>query len=326
MQAVLIARPGGPEVLQLGERPRPIAGPGEVLIKVAAAGVNRPDVMQREGNYAPPPGVSDIPGLEVAGEIVALGDGAARYRLGDAVMALVAGGGYAQYCVAPEATTLPIPAGLTMTEAAGVPETFFTVWTNVFQRGALKAGETLLVHGGSSGIGVTAIMLARALGAKVIATVGSAKKVQACAALGAAPCINYRDEDFVEATLKATNGRGADVILDMVGGAYVARNCRAAAEHGRIVQIAFLHGRMAELDLFAIMAKRLTLTGSTLRPRSIAEKGAIADALREKLWPLLAAGQCKPIIDSVFDLSDAASAHRRIEDPEHIGKIILKAP
>ena len=323
MRAVVAPNPGGPEALTLVERALPTPGAGEILIRVAAAGVNRPDMLQRQGQYAPPPGASDVLGLEVSGEVVARGAGANRYALGARVLALVPGGGYAEYCLAHETIALPIPAGLTDIEAAAIPETFFTVWTNVFDRGGLTAGETLLVHGGSSGIGTTAILLAKAFGAKVIATVGSQDKAEQCRRLGADVAINYRTEDFVEATKAATGGEGADVILDMVGGDYVPRNYAAAKVDGRIVQIAFLHGPRVELDLRPLMTKRLTHTGSTLRPRSPAEKAVIADALREKVWPLLAEGRCKPVIDSVFPLAEAARAHARMESSKHVGKIVL---
>ena len=323
MRAIVATRPGGPEVLELQTRPRPNPSAGEILVKVEAAGVNRPDVLQRQGRYQPPPGASDVLGLEAAGEVVALGPSASRHVLGARVTALVPGGGYAEYCVAHESNALPIPPGLTAVEAAAIPETYFTVWTNVFERGALKAGETLLVHGGSSGIGTTAIQLAKAFGARVVATAGSDEKVRACVALGADLAINYRTEDFVLATLAATDGKGADVVLDMVGGDYVARNHAAAALDGRIVQIAFLRGQKAEIDLSVVMAKRLYHTGSTLRPRSAAEKAVIAEALHAKVWPLLAKGRCKPVVDSVFPLAEAAAAHRRIENPAHVGKIVL---
>ena len=323
MKAVVAAQPGGPEVLQIGERPLPAPREGEILVEVAAAGVNRPDVMQRQGHYPPPPGAPDILGLEIAGTVVALGAGAARHRLGDKVVALVPGGGYAQYALAHESNALPIPAGLSMIEAAAIPETFFTVWTNVFEGGGLKAGETLLVHGGTSGIGTTAIMLAKAFGARAIATAGSRDKAAACLRLGANVAIDYRAADFVAETLKATDQKGADVILDMVGGDYVARNYAAAAKGGRIVQIALLHGSKATLDLLPLMQKRLIHTGSTLRPRKPEEKALIADALKEKVWPLLAAGRCKPVIDSTFPLEDAAKAHARMESSAHIGKIVL---
>jgi NADPH2:quinone reductase len=307
----------------LADAPRPSPGAGEILVKVEAAGVNRVDVMQRRGVYPPPPGAPDILGLEVAGEVVALGPGASRHALGARVAALVPGGGYAEYCLAHESNALPIPRGLSAVEAAAIPEAFFTVWTNVFERGALKAGETLLAHGGSSGIGTTAIQLAKAFGARVIATAGSDEKARECVRLGADRAVNYRAEDFVAATLAATDGKGADVILDMVGGDYVARNYAAAAIDGRIVQIAFLSGQRVEIDLRVLMAKRLFHTGSMLRPLSVGEKAAIAEALRAKVWPLLAEGRCKPVIDSVFPLAEAAEAHRRMESSAHIGKIVL---
>jgi NADPH2:quinone reductase len=323
MNAVVAVHPGGPEVLHVQPRRRPAPGEGEVLIAVAAAGVNRPDILQRQGLYPPPAGAPDILGLEVAGRIVALGAHAARFLLGDSVLALVPGGGYAQYCVAHESNALPVPAGLSMIEAAAIPETFFTVWSNVFVRGGLKAGETLLVHGGTSGIGTTAIALAKAFGAKVIATAGSDAKASACEKLGADLGVNYRTTDFVPATLAATDSRGADVILDMVGGDYVARNYAAAAVDGRIVQIAFLNGAKATLDLRPLMVKRLVHTGSTLRPRPVAEKALIAQALHAQVWPLLAAGRCKPVIDSTYPLADAAIAHARMESSAHVGKIVL---
>jgi NADPH2:quinone reductase len=323
MRAVVAARPGGPDALAVVTRPRPVPRAGEVLIKVEAAGVNRPDVLQRMGFYAPPPGASDVLGLEVAGVVVARGNAASRHAEGARVTALVPGGGYAEYCVAHESNALPLPGGLTAVEAAAIPETTFTVWTNVFDRGALKAGDTLLVHGGTSGIGTTAIQLAKAFGATVIATAGSDEKVAACARLGADVGVNYRTDDFVARTLAATEGRGADVILDMVGGEYVARNYAAAAMDGRIVQIAFLRGPKAEVDLRPLMHKRLLHTGSTLRPRSPAEKAAIAEALQARVWPLLEAGRCKPVIDSVFPLGEVAKAHARMESSAHIGKIVL---
>ena len=323
MRCVAIPQPGGPEALTPTMRPRPSPGEGEILIRVAAAGVNRPDVLQRQGFYAPPPGASDLPGLEVAGEVAALGDGATRFKLGDLATALVAGGGYAEYCVVHETNALPVPTGLSLVEAAAIPETYCTVWTNVFERGGLKSGETLLVHGGTSGIGATAIQLAKTFGARVLTTVGSADKAKTCVRLGADLAIVHTEEDFVVATLAATDGRGADVVLDMVGGDYVARNYAAAADGGRIVQIAFLRGRRVEVDLQAIMAKRLVHTGSTLRPRPIAEKAAILEALRTQVWPLLADGRCTPLIDSTYPLDKAADAHRRIEDPGHVGKIVL---
>ena len=323
MQAVIAAGPGGPEVLELGTRPLPQPRAGEILVAVAAAGVNRPDVMQRQGQYPPPPGAPDILGLEIAGAVAALGPGATRHKLGDEVLALVPGGGYAQYCLAHESNALPIPSGLSLIEAGAIPETFFTVWTNVFSRGALKPGETLLVHGGTSGIGTTAIALAKAFGAKVIVTAGSPHKTAACLRLGADVAIDYRAADFVAETLKATDNKGADVILDMVGGDYVARNYVAAAARGRIVQIAVLNGPQATVDLRPLMVKRLIHTGSTLRPRGVAEKAAIAEALRANVWPLLAAGRCRPVIDSTFPLAEAAQAHARMESSAHIGKIVL---
>ncbi len=325
MTAIEITRFGGPEVLVAGRRPTPAPQAGELLIKVAAAGVNRPDVLQRTGGYAPPPGASDLPGLEVAGTVAALGEGAGGWKVGEAVCALVAGGGYAEYCVAPVPQCLPIPKGLDLVQAAGLPETFFTVWTNVFDRGRLKAGESFLVHGGSSGIGTTAIQLAHAFGARVFTTAGSAEKCAACRALGADLAIDYRSEDFVAAITEATGGKGVDVILDMVGGEYTARNLKVLAVEGRLVQIAFLKGSTMELNLAPLMVKRQTLTGSTLRPRSVAEKGAIATALRDKVWPLLEAGQVRPLIHATFPLADAAGAHRLMESSSHIGKIVLVA-
>jgi NADPH:quinone reductase len=323
MKTVIAIAPGGPEVLQIGERPTPQPREGEILIKVEAAGINRPDVFQRQGHYPPPPGAPDILGLEVAGTVVALGAGAARHRIGDKVLALLPGGGYAEYARVHESNALPVPAGLSMVEAGAIPETFFTVWTNVFDSGGLKAGETLLVHGGTSGIGTTAIMLAKAFGAQVVATAGSPDKCAACSALGADFAIDYRSQDFVTETLKATEQKGADIILDMVGGDYVARNYAAAAFRGRIVQIATLNGVRATIDLRLLMQKRLVHTGSTLRPRSVAEKAQIAAGLNEKVWPLLAAGRCKPLIDSTFPLAEAAKAHARMESSAHIGKIVL---
>jgi NADPH:quinone reductase len=323
MRAIVAPHPGGPEALELHLRPRPVPGEREILIRVEAAGVNRPDVLQRQGQYAPPPGVSDVLGLEIAGEVVALGPHAGIHPLGARVTALVPGGGYADYCAAHETNALPIPAGLDAVEAAAIPETYFTVWTNVFDRGALKAGETLLVHGGTSGIGTTAIALAKAFGARVVATAGSDEKAALCERLGADLGVNYAKADFVAETLRLTEGRGADVILDMVGGDYVERNYAAAALDGRIVQIAFLKGQKTTVDLRPIMVKRLIHTGSTLRPRSPAEKAVIADALRARVWPLLEAGRCRPVIDSVFPLAEAAKAHERIENPGHAGKIVL---
>ncbi len=300
---------------------RPEAGPGQILIKVAAAGVNRPDILQRMGGYPPPAGAPLTPGLEVAGEVVAVGEGVKRYTLGDQVCALVPGGGYAEFCVAAEDNVLPVPAGFSLVEAAALPETYFTVWTNVFQRGALKAGETILIHGGSSGIGTTALMLAKHFGAKVIVTAGSDEKCAACLALGADVAINYKTSDFAVEMEK--QNLKADVILDMVGGDYVARNMKVAALHGRIVQIAFQKGSKIEADFLPIMVKRLTYTGSTLRPRSVAEKAIIARELEEKVWPLLAAGKCKPQIFKTFPLAEAAAAHALMESSVHMGKIVL---
>jgi len=314
---------GGPEVLVPATRKVPEPGPGEVLIEVAAAGINRPDVLQRQGLYPPPKGASDLLGLEVAGSVAKLGPGATRFKKGDLVSALVNGGGYAQYAVAPEATTLPVPQGLTLIEAAALPETVFTVWHNVFERAALKPGEWLLVHGGTSGIGTTAIQIGTALGAKVMVTVGSAEKARAAEALGAIRAVNYAQEDFVEAVHESTGGLGANVILDMVGGDYIERNLRAAALDGRIVQIAFLKGSKVEIDLMRLMLRRLTLTGSTLRAQAPEAKARMAKAIEERVWPLFAQGKLKPVIDSTFKLEEAADAHRRIDDPGHIGKIVL---
>jgi putative PIG3 family NAD(P)H quinone oxidoreductase len=323
MTVVEIASPGGPEALRPASRPIPEPAAGEVLIQVAAAGVNRPDVMQRQGKYPPPPGVTDIPGLEVSGTVKAVGSSVSELRVGDQVCALVAGGGYAEYCIAPALQCLPVPANVSLVEAGAVPETYFTVWTNVFERGRLRAGEALLVHGGASGIGTTAIQLARAFGARVLATAGGNEKCRACERLGAERAINYKTEDFVAAVRQATAGEGVDVVLDMVGGDYLARDVDALASDGRIVLIALQRGARAELNLLPLMQKRLWLTGSTLRPRSVADKGAIAAALRAKVWPLLEAGRCKPVIDSTFPLSQAADAHRRMETGEHVGKIVL---
>lgn len=323
MMAIAIAAPGGPEALRPERRPVPRPDEGEILVRVAAAGINRPDAMQRKGLYPPPPGASDIPGLELAGEVVAAGAAARRFAPGDRVTALVAGGGYAEYCVVHETNALPVPAGLSPVEAAAIPETFFTVWSNVFERGRLQPGEWLLVHGGSSGIGTTAIMLASALGAKVIATAGSAEKCAACERLGAVRAVNYRSEDFVAVCKEVTGGHGADVILDMVGGDYVARNYEAAAIEGRIVQIAFLHGDTAEVGFLRLMLKRLTHTGSTLRARDIAFKAGIARALEDRVWPLIEAGAIRPVIDSTYPARDAAAAHARLESGAHIGKIVL---
>lgn len=322
MTAIGIKASGGPEMLVPEQRAVPVPTEGEILVKVAAAGVNRPDVMQRQGLYPPPPGAPDIPGLEIAGEIVALGSGVKRWKLGDRVMALVIGGGYAEYCLAHEGHALPVGT-LSMIEAAAVPETFFTVWHNVFERGQLKAGETLLVHGGSSGIGTTAIQLAKQFGAKVIVTAGSEEKCAACRELGADTAVNYKTEDFVAATKAATGGKGADVILDMVGGAYIARNYEAAAVEGRIVQIAFQASPKAEVNFMRLMLKRLHHTGSTLRSRSVADKAAIARAVEDKALPLLASGKIKPLIYKTFPLDEAASAHALMESSAHIGKIVL---
>lgn len=323
MTVIEISTPGLPEVLIPARRPMPRPGPGDVLIQVAAAGVNRPDVLQRYGKYPPPPGAPDTPGLEVAGTVVAVGQGVAWPKLGEAVCALVAGGGYADHAIAPAPQCLPVPKGLSMIEAAALPETFFTVWTNVFERGQLQAGESVLIHGGSSGIGTTAIQLARAFGATVYATAGTPEKCAACERLGAAKAINYRTEDFVAATQQATGGEGLHLILDMVGGEYVQRNMAALRMEGRLVQIAFLKGSKTEVDLTPLMRKRLTFTGSTLRPRSIAEKGAIAAALRAKVWPLIEAGTVKPVIHATFPLARAADAHTLMEADTHIGKIVL---
>jgi NADPH2:quinone reductase len=323
MTVIAIRAPGGPEMLVAEERDVTQPGAGEVLVKVAAAGVNRPDVMQRQGLYPPPRGATDIPGLEIAGEVVALGSGATRWKIGDKVMALVVGGGYAEYCPAHESHCLAVPARLGMNEAAAIPETFFTVWYNTFERGGLKSGETLLVHGGSSGIGTAAIQLAKAFGAKVITTAGSAEKCEACRKLGAELAINYKSEDFVTATKAATGGRGADVILDMVGGDYIERNYEAAAVEGRVVQIAFQGSPKAVVDFRRIMLKRLTHTGSTLRARSVADKGAIARAVEQSVLPLVAAGRVRPVMDSTFPLREASRAHARMETSAHIGKIVL---
>jgi NADPH2:quinone reductase len=323
MTAIAIRAPGGPQMLVPERRPLPRLADGEVLVKVKAAGVNRPDVMQRQGLYPPPAGATDIPGLEIAGEVVALGPGAARWKLGDEVMALVVGGGYAEYCPAHESHALPLPRGLTPIEAAAIPETFFTVWHNVFQRGRLQAGETLLVHGGSSGIGTAAIQLAKAFGARVVTTAGSAEKCEACRRLGADVAVNYRAQDFVAATKAATDGKGADVVLDMVGGDYIERNYEAAAVDGRIVQIAFQGSPKATVDFRRIMLKRLTHTGSTLRARSVPDKGAIARGVEQQVLPLIVAGKVRPVIDSTFPLAQASAAHARMEASAHIGKIVL---
>ncbi|TLP69045.1 NAD(P)H-quinone oxidoreductase [Parasedimentitalea maritima] len=321
MRAVEISTPGGPDVLKLTERPVPEPGHGQLVIKVAYAGVNRPDALQRAGAYAPPPGASDLPGLEASGEVVAVGAGVSEYALGDLVCGLLPGGGYAEYVATPAAHCLPVPKGLDLKQAACLPETFFTVWSNVFSRGGLQAGERFLVHGGSSGIGTTAIQLANVLGARVFTTAGSDEKCQACLDLGAERAINYRDEDFVE-VLRAEGG--ADLILDMVGGDYIPRNIKTLANDGSLVQIAFLTGPKVELNFAQIMMRRLTVTGSTLRPQSDLAKARIADDLREVVWPLIEAGRVAPVMDSEFALEEAASAHTRMESSGHIGKIVLK--
>jgi len=323
MKAAEISTPGGPEVLKLAERPVPAPKANEILIKVAAAGVNRPDVMQRMGKYPVPPDASDLPGLEVAGEVIALGSSAKTFKPGDKVCALVHGGGYAEYCVAPEVQALPVPRGLSMIEAASLPETFFTVWGNVYDRARLAPGESLLVQGGTSGIGVTAIQMARATGNRVFATAGSDEKCAACVRLGAEKAINYRAQDFAEEIKAATGGKGVNVILDMVGGDYVPRELRILAEEGRLVFIAFLRGPKTELDINEVMRRRLTITGSTLRPRPVEFKGYVARNLREKIWPLIEAGKIKPEIYKTFPLAQASEAHRLMETSEHIGKIVL---
>ncbi len=324
MTAIEIAEPGDPSVLRPVKRPVPEPGHGEVLIDVVAAGVNRPDVIQRQGGYPPPPGASDIPGLEVSGYVVDRGPGASRYAEGEAVCALLTGGGYADYCVAPEAQTLPVPASIELRDAAGLPETCFTVWTNLFERARLRAGERLLVHGGASGIGTTAIQIAAALGVRVFATAGSTEKRAACERLGAERAIDYRNEDFVAVVKELTGGEGVDVVLDMVGGAYVQRNIAALRAEGRLVQIAFLEGAKCRLDLMPLMRKRLTITGSTLRPQSVESKARIAASLEATVWPLLESGLVRPIIDSLIPLSQAYAAHARMEDGQHIGKILLE--
>jgi len=323
MTCIEITQPGQPDVLKTTTRSCPVAGDGEVLIKVAVAGVNRPDCLQREGNYAPPSGATDIPGLEVSGEIVAMGSGVTNWKVGDRVCALVAGGGYAQYVSAPVEQCLPVPAGLSMIEAAALPETFFTVWTNVFDRAALQAGETLMIHGGSSGIGTTAIQMASQMGARVIVTAGSAEKCQACVDLGAERAVNYHDEDFVEIAREFGGGRGVNVILDMVGGDYIPRNIKSLAPDGRLVSIAFLRGPKTEINFMPVMLKRLTLTGSTLRSQSVERKGKIAVSLLQNVWPLIDAGKIKPVIHSTFALDQAAEAHTLMETNSHIGKIML---
>jgi putative PIG3 family NAD(P)H quinone oxidoreductase len=324
MTAIGIKTPGGPEALAPEERPVPQPGPTEVLVRVKAAGVNRPDVMQRKGHYPPPPGATDIPGLEIAGDVVAVGANVTRWKIGDKICALVAGGGYAEYCVTDESNALSIPKGFSYVEAAALPETFMTVWHNVFERGALKAGESILIHGGSSGIGTTAIMLAKQFGAKVFITAGSADKCDACKKIGADVAIDYNKEDFVAVVKEATGKKGVDLILDMIGGDYVDRNFEAAAVEGRVVQIATQKGTKVTVDLRRLMLKRLTHTGSTLRARPVADKAAIAKALEAKVWPLLEAGKVKPVIDSTYPLNKASDAHARMETSLHIGKIMLE--
>jgi len=324
MRAVEISAPGGPDVLVPATRPVPVPKPHEILVKVAAAGVNRPDVLQRLGKYNVPADASDLPGLEIAGEVAACGSSVTMWKPGDQVCALVHGGGYAEYCVTPEVQALPVPKGLSMVEAAALPETFFTVWSNVYDRAHLAPGETLLVQGGSSGIGTTAIQMAAAMGNRVFATAGSDEKCAACVKLGAEKAINYRTQDFVAEVKAATGGKGVDVILDMVGGDYVPRELKCLAEEGRLAFIAVLGGWKTELDISAVMGKRLTLTGSTLRPRTVAFKGAIAKSLREKIWPLIEAGKIKPVIYKTFPLAEAREAHRLMETSQHIGKLVLE--
>ncbi len=325
MIAICIAKHGGPEVLQACERPLPRPGPREVLIRVAAAGVNRPDLMQREGKYPPPPGASDIPGLEVSGTIAAVGPDVARWHEGDQVCALMSGGGYAEYCVAPDVQCLPIPSTVDLVSAAGMPETTFTVWTNVFERGRLQAGESFLVHGGASGIGTTAIQMARAFGARVFATAGTDEKCAACERLGAERAINYKTSDFASALMSLTGGVGIDVILDMVGALYFSRNVDLLALEGRLLQIAVLHGTKAEINLVRVLRQRITITGSTLRSRAVEEKGAIAEAVEKTVWPLVEAGRIRPVVYATFPLTQAAEAHRLMESGSHIGKILLTA-
>jgi len=324
MKAIEITTPGGPEVLKPCERDTPVAGAGEILIRVEAAGVNRPDVVQRLGRYPAPPGASDIPGLEIAGEVVALGDAASGFKEGDKVCALVPGGGYAEYCTANAASAMHVPKGFSMVQAAAIPETYFTVWSNLFDRAGLKAGETLLVHGGSSGIGSTAIQLAKAFGAKVITTVGNAEKASFCEALGADVVVNYREGDFVDAVKDFTDGAGVNVVLDMVGGDYIARNIDCLALEGRHVSIAFLQEPQVNINMLPVMLKRLVLTGSTLRARDNAFKGAIAANLQKHVWPLMEAGKVAPVIDSVYPLDQACEAHTRMETSLHMGKIMLE--
>jgi putative PIG3 family NAD(P)H quinone oxidoreductase len=323
MSAVEIAAPGGPEQLKLTVRPVPQPSAEEVLVEVAAAGVNRPDVMQRQGRYPPPAGASDLPGMEIAGEVVALGSGVSTLKLGDKVTALLPGGGYARYAVAAASLCLPVPAGLSMVEAAAIPETFFTVWTNVFERGGCKAGDTVLIHGGTSGIGTTAIQLAKAFGARVFATAGTADKARACERLGAVRGIDYRTEDFVDVIQQATSGHGVDVILDMVGASYLARNLQVAAVEGRLVIISMLGGAKAEINLGVVLTKRLTVTGSTLRARTVAQKAEVAAAVHRNVWPLLTDGRVRPVIYATFPLAEASAAHQLMESSNHIGKIVL---
>ncbi|HWP27452.1 MAG TPA: NAD(P)H-quinone oxidoreductase [Xanthobacteraceae bacterium] len=323
MTVIAIRAPGGPEMLVPEQRPIPALNPGEVLVKVAAAGVNRPDVRQRQGTYPPPKGATDIPGLEIAGEVVALGPEVRRWKIGDRICALVVGGGYAEYCPAHESHALPVPPSLSMVEAAAIPETFFTCWQNMFMRATVRRGDWVLIHGGTSGIGTAAIMLAKAFGANVVTTAGSPEKCAAAQKLGADVTVNYKTEDFVARTKEATGGKGANLIVDIVGGDYVDRNYEAAAEEATIAQVSFLGSPKAAANFARLMVKRLHHTGSTLRPRSIAEKAAIARGLEEKVWPLIASGQIKPVIDSTFPLREAAAAHARMESSQHIGKIVL---
>ena len=323
MRAVEVSTPGGPEVLRPVERPLPSPKPSEILVKVAAAGVNRPDILQRTGNYPVPPDASDLPGLEIAGEVVACGSSVKLWKPGDKVCALVHGGGYAEYCVTPEVQALPMPRGLSAIEAASLPETFFTVWSNVYDRAGLKPGESLLVQGGSSGIGVTAIQMAAAMGNRVFATAGSDEKCAACVKLGAEKAFNYKTQDFLAEVKNATGGKGVNVILDMVGGDYVPKELKCLADEGRLVFIAFLRGPKTELDINEVMRRRLTLSGSTLRPRPVEFKGAIARSLRERIWPLIEAGKIRPVVFKTFALADAADAHRLMESSQHIGKIVL---
>ncbi|NOX40381.1 MAG: NAD(P)H-quinone oxidoreductase [Alphaproteobacteria bacterium] len=324
MRAIEISKPGGPEVLTLVERPVPVPGVGQILIRMEAAGVNRPDALQRAGAYAPPAGASDLPGLEGAGTVTAVGSGVTRWAVGDAVCALLPGGGYAEFCLCDQDHALRLPQGFDMIRAAAICETYFTVWSNVFMRSGLLAGESFLVHGGSSGIGTMAIQLARAMGARVFTTAGSSEKCAVCERLGAEIAVNYREQDFVESVREATAGRGVDVILDMVGGDYIPRNIKALADDGRLVMIAFLGGVKAEVNFAQVMVRRLSITGSTLRPQSDLAKAAIAEQLRAKVWPLLDAGVIAPVMDSTFDLAQAPEAHRRLESAAHVGKVVLK--